>query len=198
MSQDPIASPSNALPASPVGPNIEAFASTGKSSREAAEPVPNERTEAALADDPQAADVPDDSDESLGLTAGDRLFAATTGFCIVAMIIAPWARLTGWGAREVEIERQSSQHFVSRLDVNSATWVEIAELEGIGPVLARRIVTDRTENGPFTSVDALRRVSGIGPKTLDKLRPLVAISSTAAETQTPPRRTRPEPASKSP
>lgn len=43
-------------------------------------------------------------------------------------------------------------------------------LPGIGPKLAERIEIDRQKNGDFNSLDALRRVSGIGPKRIDRWR----------------------------
>ena len=43
----------------------------------------------------------------------------------------------------------------------------------MGPVTAAAILAWREENGRFTSVDELQEISGIGPKTLEKLRPLV-------------------------
>ena len=49
------------------------------------------------------------------------------------------------------------------LDLNSATVADLDALPGIGPVLARRIVDHRTAHGPFTSVDQLDDVNGIGP-----------------------------------
>jgi len=45
----------------------------------------------------------------------------------------------------------------------------------VGPVLAERILEDRKRNGPFRSVEDLRRVKGIGEKTLERLRPHVAV-----------------------
>ncbi|MDD0858212.1 helix-hairpin-helix domain-containing protein [Arthrobacter alpinus] len=46
----------------------------------------------------------------------------------------------------------------------------------MGPVLAERIVTWRTDHGPFASVDALDAVSGIGAKMMAGLRDLVTVS----------------------
>ena len=58
------------------------------------------------------------------------------------------------------------------LDVNIATESELQRLPGVGPTLAGRIVVARgTER--FKSPDDLRRVKGIGAKTLDNLRPYV-------------------------
>ena len=61
-----------------------------------------------------------------------------------------------------------------RIDVNHATAVELRRLPGIGPTLSQRIVETREEN-PFRSVEDLRRVRGIGAKTLERLRPHVLV-----------------------
>jgi competence ComEA-like helix-hairpin-helix protein len=55
------------------------------------------------------------------------------------------------------------------IDPNRADAAELASLPGIGPALAHRIVEERGR-GAFQSVDDLLRVSGIGEKTLAKLR----------------------------
>ena len=51
------------------------------------------------------------------------------------------------------------------------------KLPGIGPKMAQRIIDERSKK-PFASVEELRRVSGIGPKTLEKLRPLAGAPGT--------------------
>ena len=84
-----------------------------------------------------------------------------------------WARMSGLGMRPVNIDRHAARPFEFQLDINTANWVEWAQLEGIGDQLARRIVEDREKNGPFPSVEDLNRVPGIGPKTLEKLRPWI-------------------------
>lgn len=61
------------------------------------------------------------------------------------------------------------------LDPNSATLAQLDTLPGIGPVLAQRIVDARVLR-PFEKPDDLRRVKGIGPKTLEKIRPYLAIA----------------------
>jgi competence protein ComEA len=62
-----------------------------------------------------------------------------------------------------------------RVDVNAATWIEWSQLPGIGPSLAHRIVADREANGPFESIDRLQRVNGIGPMTLERIRPWLTL-----------------------
>ena len=60
------------------------------------------------------------------------------------------------------------------VDPNTATIDELQSLPGVGAKMAQRIVDERTKRA-FTCVEDLRRVSGIGPKTLEKLRGRVVI-----------------------
>lgn len=60
------------------------------------------------------------------------------------------------------------------VDVNRADVDELRSLPGIGPGLARRIVADRNERGPFLGPEDLRRVKGIGAGKLRALEGSVA------------------------
>ena len=61
------------------------------------------------------------------------------------------------------------------VNINSATAEELETLPGIGEVLAATIIQYREEHGPFTSVDQLVDVSGIGEVTLEELRDHVTV-----------------------
>jgi comEA protein len=63
----------------------------------------------------------------------------------------------------------------ARIDLNTATAGQLEVLPGIGPALAARIVEYRTTSGPFRSVDELDEVKGIGPRILERLRPLITV-----------------------
>jgi len=65
----------------------------------------------------------------------------------------------------------------SRLDLNHASTHELESLPGIGAVMAQRVVAFRTSVGGFRTVEDLREVKGIGAKTFDRLKPLVAVST---------------------
>lgn len=61
------------------------------------------------------------------------------------------------------------------VNINTADEPTLETLNGVGPVLAAAIIQYRTEHGPFSSVDQLDEVSGIGPATLEDLRSQVAV-----------------------
>jgi competence protein ComEA len=64
---------------------------------------------------------------------------------------------------------------VALINVNTAGATELEALPDVGEVIAQAIVDYRTENGPFTSVDQLLDVSGIGDATLENIRELVTV-----------------------
>ena len=62
-----------------------------------------------------------------------------------------------------------------KINLNVATATDLETLPGIGEVLAQRIIEHRESNGPFTSVDELLEVSGIGEARLEDIRDEVTI-----------------------
>ncbi len=62
-----------------------------------------------------------------------------------------------------------------QINVNTATAPELESLPGIGPSLAASIVAFRQENGPFTELEDLLAVSGIGPAKLEQIRSFVIV-----------------------
>ena len=59
--------------------------------------------------------------------------------------------------------------------INSASLDELQTLPGVGPTLAQRIIDFREQSGPFTSMEDLDLVSGIGPSLLDQLEGLIVF-----------------------
>jgi|GEM_PF-2885274 len=83
-------------------------------------------------------------------------------------------------------DRSTSALPVQRIDLNQADAGHLSLLPRIGPVMAVAIRQDLKANGPFLSVDDVTRVPGIGPKTLELIRPHVTVGSVADSTQTLP------------
>ncbi len=177
--------PTDSLPASAAPP--PAHEATVPQS-----PGPTPKVVPAPGPSPPSAGSPTDEtvESHFWLTRSDQLIFGLLLFVAIGLLLVHWIRLSRWGTQTVEIERLPARQAEFRLDANAATWVEWSQIQGIGDGLARRIVADREQNGPFTSVDDLARVKGIGPKTLEHLRPWVRVDGAAAPTEPPPKRKR--------
>lgn len=87
------------------------------------------------------------------------------------MTFCYWWYHGGHRGELIEIDRASPLEARFQVDVNRADWPEIIQLPGLGKTLAQRILAERAKNGPYQTVDDLVRVDGIGPKTLENIRP---------------------------
>jgi competence protein ComEA len=100
--------------------------------------------------------------------------AAVAGLVLAGMAatVGWWLSQGGWQGRLVEVEQAEPLVAEFQVDVNKAEWPELAQLPGIGRTLAERIVASRRTDGPFLDHEDLRRrVNGIGPVTLDRIKP---------------------------
>ena len=111
----------------------------------------------------------------------DQVFIGIAAILALGLMSVQWAQLSGWGMQPIEIEQIPPQQFDYRIDINSAEWIEWVQMRGIGETLANRIIEDREQNGPFESIDDLQRVKGIGPKTIEKLRPWITVTGNSDE-----------------
>lgn len=75
------------------------------------------------------------------------------------------------GKIAVKVKPKSSNFIL----INRASAKELEALDGIGPVLASRIINFRRENGPFATVEDLLNVPGIGTSTLSKFKSKLRI-----------------------
>lgn len=98
--------------------------------------------------------------------------AALVGLALVGMA-AYWVTGGGHRGELIEIDRAEPLSARYLVDINHANWPELAELPDLGEMLARRIIESREVAGPFADHDDLLRVRGIGPRTLDKLKPFL-------------------------
>ena len=117
----------------------------------------------------------------LGTTRDDRLVIGILLGASLVLLGAHWVQLSGCGTHPIEIDRVPRRPADFQLDLNTATWIEFSQLEGIGPTLAQRIVEDRRRNGRFGHVEDLQRVHGIGPRTFARLKPWIRIGNAVGE-----------------
>lgn len=109
----------------------------------------------------------------LWMNKSDQLFVGVFAAVFLALSGYHWATLGGWGMQPIELDRLPARQYDFRIDINSASWVEWTQIEGIGEVTAQKIITEREANGAFRSVKDLLRVKGIGPKKLEMMRPFL-------------------------
>ena len=67
-----------------------------------------------------------------------------------------------------------------KININTAGPEELEALEGVGPVLAARIVEYREAHGPFAGVEELTGVKGIGPGILERNRDRLTVGEGGA------------------
>ena len=63
----------------------------------------------------------------------------------------------------------------AKVGINSASIDALQDLSGVGPKLAQAIIDYREKQGPFQTLEALKRVRGVGAKLLEKNRHLLSL-----------------------
>ena len=61
------------------------------------------------------------------------------------------------------------------ININRATAAQLDVLDGIGPVIASRIIEYRKTNGPFATIDELQKVSGIGVAKFAQIKAKIRV-----------------------
>jgi competence protein ComEA len=100
---------------------------------------------------------------------------ALVAFLVLTLGLLAYRGYGAWlGARPTDAPRPAL------VDLNTAGRTDLEQIPGIGPAMAREIAADREKNGPFRSVEELRRVKGMGPVTFDKVRAFLRVEPSAA------------------
>jgi competence protein ComEA len=95
----------------------------------------------------------------------------------VVLVLLGWRGygLSRYSTRPVAVERDAVP--LAPMDLNHAGAAELASIPGVGETLAERIVLHRQAHGDFRSVEELRKVKGVGEKTLERMRPFVRVGT---------------------
>ena len=99
----------------------------------------------------------------------------------LALMAAAWWRHAGDGGGMIDIDRATPLTAKFQVNVNQADWPELMQLPGVGRTLAERLIAEREERGAFQSVEELTRVDGIGPRTIERIRPYLLPIADEAE-----------------
>jgi competence protein ComEA len=122
------------------------------------------------------------------LRRADQAVAATVVAVSLVAMAGWWVWQGQLRGRLIDIERAEPIAIDFKIDVNRADWPELALMPNIGEQLAKRIVADRAERGRFRDFGELRRVRGIGPKTLESMKPyLLPLADLEATAESKPR-----------
>ncbi|MBY0232761.1 MAG: helix-hairpin-helix domain-containing protein [Gemmataceae bacterium] len=102
---------------------------------------------------------------------------ALAGLVALGLGLLAWSNIgkMPFAARPLDLEDGVVP--LAPIDLNASGEDRLSAIPGVGPAVARRIVAHRQANGPFRSVDELRRVHGIGPAMLDRIRDFLAVGS---------------------
>ncbi|HBT59301.1 MAG TPA: hypothetical protein DEA45_00580 [Acholeplasmataceae bacterium] len=71
---------------------------------------------------------------------------------------------------EIKKIRLESVQEKNKININTASLIELMTLKGIGEVTASKIITYRENNGPFISILDIKKVSGIGEQTYEQIK----------------------------
>ncbi len=103
----------------------------------------------------------------------NKMFAAV--FATISLFVA----MPAFAETAATADATSTEDVILYVDINNDSAEKMADLlKGVGIKKANAIVSYREENGPFTAVEDLMSVSGIGPSTLEKNRAAIQVGET--------------------
>jgi competence protein ComEA len=102
---------------------------------------------------------------------GDRIYVPHVGHAVPSVIGATSAS----GGAPAPAGQAPPGASADLVDLNRASLLELDALPGVGPATAAAIIAHREQSGPYSTVDDLLKVPGIGPAKVDALRAMVKV-----------------------
>ena len=114
------------------------------------------------------------ADSRSALACSVRSHSVSLGWCLAALLLLTvYIGKRAFRDRPDNVARPVMRY---QVDLNRARLPELEALPEIGPEMAKRIVQFRQTHGDFATLDALLDVYGMGPKTLERIRPMLYVS----------------------
>jgi len=82
------------------------------------------------------------------------------------------SRSSGGSTYKTKQEKLKGQ---PKININTASRSELMKLPRIGPITADKIIAYRSIHGSFYLLNDLQKIKGIGPKTVERLKPYAAV-----------------------
>lgn len=82
---------------------------------------------------------------------------------------------------QIQDTSQNVENKDGKIDINTATLQQLQLLPGIGETIAQRILDYRKENGLFTTLEDIMKVSGIGESKFEQIKPYIKIEPSGIE-----------------
>jgi len=77
------------------------------------------------------------------------------------------------GADQIQFDNYSTSTFM--LNLNTALQSELEKLPGIGPTKAAQIIDYREKKGPFTKIEDILKVPGIGDQIFEQIKTFIVV-----------------------
>ncbi len=101
------------------------------------------------------------------LTTHEKYLILFLGLCLFSVFSLKVFNLKNIA---LEVQNNHEEDILLPLDINSATYTQLLQVPGIGPVTAQRIIEYRQFHGKFQSLHQLKEIKGIGERKFQKLR----------------------------
>ncbi len=103
------------------------------------------------------------------------MFRKRVGIILIACLLPFLSRMTVPVWADSDDMSVKGQAAVSKININTAPEEELVKLKRVGPVIAGRIVEYRETHGPFQRPEDIRKVKGIGQKTWEDNKNIIAV-----------------------
>ena len=103
------------------------------------------------------------------------MFRKRVGVIIIACLLPFLSRMTVPVWANSDDMSVKGQVAVGKININTAPQEELVKLKRVGSVIAGRIIEYRETNGPFQRPEEIMKVKGIGQKTWEYNRDIIAV-----------------------